>query len=162
MTILARGTFKVIDKRKSITAAVEREVRKRYQLDHRPALTDRPYDTEAGDFIPPQNDPAFIFLIEKPEHDQRTFGRKAGAEKTVTTRGSDVGERARSRNIRDSERLHQARLANKSGDHRRAAELRSSVEKKSRLKPKAKIQSRPFQQGHRPLRSRNNRRRAKQ
>lgn len=152
MTVLAPGTFRVSDYRKPITASAERAVRKRYELDHRPALTDRPYDTEAGDFIPPQNDPAHIFLIEAPEHDERTFGRKPGAAKTVTTRGSDVGERARSRSIRTAEAVHQAAIASKSGDYRGAAQILAGAPK--RIKPKRKMQSRGFDKGHRPLRSR--------
>src|SRR3990167_7519944 len=102
MTLLAPGSFRVSDRRKTIPAAVERAVRKRYQLDHDPALVKRPYDTEACDFIPPQHDPATIFLKEIPAHGEKTYGRKAGAERTVTTRGSDVGDRKLERNIRAS------------------------------------------------------------
>ena len=153
MTILAPGTFKTSDFRKPIPAAVEREVRKRYELDHRPALSTRPYDTEAGDFVPPQNDPRFIVLIESREHDERTFGRKADAEKTVTTRGSDIGEAARVRNIRDTQAIHQAKIALKDGDEKRAAELLATVRKKSRFK-KRSIANRGFSVGRRPLRSR--------
>ena len=110
MTILAPGTFRVRDYRKPIPAAVEKTVRKRYELDHDPALTNRPYDTKAGDFIPPQHDPDFIFLREAASHDEKTFGRKAGAAKTVTTRGSDVGERARTKDIRESQTEHHRRM----------------------------------------------------
>lgn len=145
MTILPAGSFKVSDKRKPIPASVASVVRKRYELDHRPALTDRPYDTEAGDFIPPQNDPAFIELIEDKAHDQRTFGRKADAAKTVTTRGSDVGERARTKDIRTSEAIHAAAMASKAGDYRAAAQILASAPKQSRLKPKRKIPGRPLQ-----------------
>lgn len=153
--ILQPGSFTVSDYRKPITAATERAVRKRYELDHRPALTDRPYDTAAGDFIPPQNDPAFIELIGAKEHDQRTFGRKPDAAKTVTTRGSDTGERARTKDIRTSEAIHAAALASKAGDYRGAAQILATAPKPSRLKPRKKIQSRGFTKGHRPLRSRN-------
>lgn len=148
MTILAPGSFKVSDFRKAISAPTEREVRKRYQLDHRPALTDRPYDTDAGDFIPPQNDPTFIELIEKAAHAERTFGRKAGAEKTVTTRGSDVGERARTRDIRRSEAEHQAAITGK-GAVRPACPGKAYWRKKRELQsrwPKGrKMQSKGFE-----------------
>lgn len=93
-------------------------------------------DTEAGDFIPPQHDPAFIFLIEEAEHDQRTFGRKPGAAKTVTTRGSDVGERARTRRIVRREGAHKKRMAAKEPGQPRDC--------KSRW-PKRKLQSRGWQ-----------------
>lgn len=157
--ILEPGSFRVSDYRRPITAAAERAVRKRYELDHRPALTDRPYDTEAGDFIPPQNDPEHIDLIEARDHDERTFGRKADAAKTTTTRGSDVGERARTRDIRTSEAIHRAALASRDGDYRGAAQILANAPKQSRLKPKRKIESRGFGDGHRPMQSRNDFRR---
>ncbi|NEV75537.1 hypothetical protein DYI24_00380 [Rhodopseudomonas sp. BR0C11] len=145
MPILPAGSFRVSDYRKTIPERVKREVIARdHDFDHRPPLCDRDYDTEAGDFIPPQHDPAHIFATPKPEHRELTTGRKEGAEKTVTTRGSDVGERARIRDIRTSEMIHQAKLASRAGDSARAAELLSSVPKKSRLKPKRKIRSRPL------------------
>jgi len=159
--ILAPGAFKTSDYRKSIPAAVERAVRKRYQLDHDPALTNRSYDTEAEDFIPPQHDASKIFLKEKPAHDEKTFGRKAGAERTVTTRGSDVGEAARDRHVRDGLRLSKMRRAIADGDTQLVANLTAAIEQRSRLKPKRRIPSRPFSKAKMPLRSRNNLRRAK-
>jgi hypothetical protein len=151
--ILPAGSFKTSDYRKAIPAAVEREVRRRYELDHDPALANRAYDTEAGDFIPPQHDASKIFLKEKALHDEKTFGRKAGAAKTVTTRNSDVGEAAHTRDIRDTELLHQAAMIEKAGDRPRAEAYRGLV-RKSRLKPRRKIPSRPFSKQKRPLRSR--------
>jgi len=132
--ILKPGTFRVSDYRRPIPAAVERAVRKRYQLDHRPPLAERPYDTDAGDFIPPQHDPQCIFLVERDEHARRTFGRAIGAAKTVTTRGSDIGEVKRARRIRDSERLHKARMAEKSGDLVAAERLLAEIERPARLR----------------------------
>lgn len=154
MTILAPGTFKTSDYRKPIPAAVERAVRKRYQLDHDPALTNRAYDTEAGDFIPPQNDPSKIFLKEKPAHDEKTFGRKAGAAKTVTTRNSDVGERARTRKILRTEQRHRMRMLAKIVPD-------AILEELGRSKPKRRIPVRLFSKGHRQMRSKNSFRRAK-
>lgn len=143
--ILAPGTFRVSDFRKAISAPTEREVRKRYQLDHRPPLTNRPYDTEAGDFIPPQNDPAHIFLLEKAAHDERTFGRKEGAQKTVSTRGSDVGERARTRDIRASQAEHAAAMQAKSTGEAPPAQKR---------KRKIALRVDPWPQSGRKLQSR--------
>ncbi len=156
MTILRAGKFRVGDHRKDIPESVKKAVRKRYRYDHRPALQDRDFDTETGDFIPPQHDPACIDLIEDGQHDFRTFGRAPGAEQTVTTRGSDSHNRKHRRNVRDSEAIHRAKLAEKDGDDAAAAEHLAEVSRKTRLRPKHRIQNGGFKQGHRPLRSRNN------
>ena len=111
------------------------------RYDHRPPLQDRPYDTEAGDFIPPQNDPDYIEAINSKVHDYRTFGQKPDAEKVVTTRGSDIGEAARVRDIRHTQVLHEVKMAVKRGDPAAIARI-LQVEKKS--KPKRSIPSRPF------------------
>lgn len=179
MTILPAGSFRVSDYRKAIPLAVKLAVVIRQKaadehgvpftdtdvgkidFDHDPALANRDYDTGARDFIPPQHDPEKIVAKRKAKHLEKTTGRKEGAERTVTTRGSDIGERARARNIRDSERLHHAALAAKTGNHTRAAQLRAEVETRGRLTQKRKLQSRGFSKGKRPLRSRNNLRRQK-
>ncbi len=118
------------------------------QFDHAPALTNRPYDTELGDFIPPQNDPAFIFPLLKENHQYKTTGRKPGALKTVTTRGSDVGERSRVQDIRAREAVHLSRIAAKGGNQAEADVILSSVKfKKKHLRPKQKIPHRPWSKG---------------
>jgi len=58
------------------------------QLDHDPALILRPYVD--GYYSPPANDPNYLIYREPREHLQKTTGRKADAEKTVTTKGSDI------------------------------------------------------------------------
>jgi hypothetical protein len=142
VTILQPGTFRVSDYRKSIPNKVKLQVIARdHDFDHRPPLCDRPFDTELNDFVPPQNDPDHLFAILRADHDQHTFGRKPGAEKTVTTRGSDVGERARTRAIQASEAVHQAQLASKVGDYKGAAVILASARQK---RQKRKIPSRPF------------------
>lgn len=149
--ILQPGTFRVSDHRKDIPDRVVKEVLKRYRRDHRPALTDRPYDTVAGDFIPPQLDPNFIEIIEIAEHDRRTFGRKPGAEKTGSTRGSDIGNMRVARDIAARTAVHQATLATKRGDIAEATRIlataRSKPGMKARLKPKKKWPKRPFPKG---------------
>lgn len=113
------------------------------QFDHAPALTNRPYDTYARDFIPPQNDPKYIIPLLKANHLYKTVGRKPGAEKTVTTRGSDVGERSRVQDIRVSEAVHLARIAAKSGNQAEADDILSSVKfKKKHVRHKRKIPQR--------------------
>lgn len=110
MTILKAGTFKVSDFRKAIpdmtkvTCVLNQDCRcgcgcgARLQapdiaFDHRPPLSQRDYDTEAGDFIPGQNDTAFLRAIRKRCHDQQTFG--PGGERRIHTRGSDRSEPGR-------------------------------------------------------------------
>jgi hypothetical protein len=147
VTILQPGSFRVSDFRKPIPEKVKRQVVARgHEFDHDPALNARPYDTDAGDFIPPQHDPDFIVLRRNGEHDEKTFGRKEGAERTVTTRGSDVGEAARITDIQLSEAIHKAAMASKRGEYRRAAEILATAPKR-KLKVKRKIPSRPFAKG---------------
>lgn len=173
--ILEPGKFRVSDYRKAIPTAVKLQVvinqfhrrlvstgedeglttmpatiepidARRLRFDHRPPLEVRPYDTEVGDFIPPQNDPQYIDAITIEEHDFRTFGRKPGAEKTVTTRGSDTGEAARVRGIKESEQRHQAIVAAKAGleNNDLGAVLDGLAPIAKKQWPKQKISSRPF------------------
>jgi hypothetical protein len=81
------------------------------EFDHRPALVARPRIN--GDTDPPQSDPDYIEAIHKDCHLWRTSGRKPGAAKTVTTRGSDVGEAARSRAITATQAEFRRRLLRK-------------------------------------------------
>lgn len=64
-------------------------------LDHDPALILRPYNPRIKDvaarYTPHAHDPDALIYREKGNHDQKTFGRKEGAERTVTTKGSDIG-----------------------------------------------------------------------
>ncbi|BBZ94285.1 hypothetical protein BRDID11004_48120 [Bradyrhizobium diazoefficiens] len=136
--ILEPGTFRVSDYRKAIPTLVKLKCllvaiakgtiphqkphtfepavdAEHLRFDHRPPLEARPYDTAAGDFIPPQNDPAHLEALTDEQHDFRTFGRRPGAEITATTRGSDIGEAARIRNIKDSTAQHHAIMAAKAG-----------------------------------------------
>lgn len=169
MTLLLAGSFRVSDYRKQIPDWVKVAVAIRLvsdnglivipevfarnlEYDHDPALQFRDYDTEKGDFIPPQNDPAHIFAKPKAEHLHKTTGRKPDAERTVTTAGSDLGEAARTRSIRDTLAIHEAKMASKAGDFTAAAQILGAVKRKSRLKPKSRIPSRGFSRQHRPMR----------
>jgi 5-methylcytosine-specific restriction endonuclease McrA len=60
------------------------------QFDHRPALEQRPVNEAGTDYVPAQLDPGFIEGLHESCHLQRTVGRKPGAERTVTTKGSDA------------------------------------------------------------------------
>lgn len=169
--ILESGSFNVADYRKAIPAWVKVQVildkfaalacrgvciftpngymenfddARTIQFDHDPALTNRPFDTVAQDFIPPQNDPAHIVARHAANHLEKTTGRKAGAAVTVTTRGSDVGERSRTSDIRASEAVHLARLAAKAGRTDEATKILASARlRKKHTRPKTKIASRP-------------------
>lgn len=89
-----------------------------YQLDHDPALILRRYSERTGKYTPAANNPDFLIYRRKDDHLQKTTGRRPGAERTVTTKGSDIGLKTKF-----------AKLARRD------------------TKPKSKIPSRPFQKG---------------
>jgi hypothetical protein len=60
------------------------------QLDHDPALILREFNPRTGKYKPDANDPEFLVYREKSDHLHKTTGRKPGAAKTVTTKGSDI------------------------------------------------------------------------
>lgn len=171
--ILRAGSFNVNEYRKAIPVTVKLAVVIRQnscstdgrgftveeallggiEFDHDPALINRDYDTDAGDFIPPQLRPDLIFAKRKGQHQEKTTGRKEGAEQTVTTRGSDVGEATRVEKITTSEAIHQAAMASKAGDYPGAAQILAAAPKPP--VPAKKIRSAGFQKAHRPLRSGN-------
>ena len=65
------------------------------QFDHRPSIIMRAVNVDRTDYHPPQNDPEFIEALHSRCHLERTTGRKRDAEKTVTTKGSDVWQKAK-------------------------------------------------------------------
>lgn len=69
------------------------------EYDHRPAIVMRAVNVEGTDYHPPQNDPDFIDALHKACHLHRTVGRIPGAEKTITTKGSDAHLAAKFRKI---------------------------------------------------------------
>ncbi len=170
--ILEPGSFRVADYRKSMSWRVKCEALMWYyrdlidyarangyqkslppnistlplaevEFDHRPPLYVRPYDTEAGDFIPRQNDPQYIVPCAKRDHLEKTTGRKADAERTVSTAGSDMGNRRKTSDIRAAEAFHKVALAVKAGDHQRAAIILSTANlKKKHTRPKQRIKQR--------------------
>lgn len=94
------------------------------QFDHRPPLRLREVNAARTDYVPPQNDPDYLWAVHVPCHLERTTGRRRDAERTVTTVGSDAWAMKRER---------------------------QRTRPKKFRKP---IPSRPFPEGHRPLRSR--------
>ena len=69
------------------------------QFDHRPAIIMRDVNCDGDDYLPPQNDPKYIDPLHKVCHLRRTVGRLPGAEKTVTTKGSDAWLAAKFRKL---------------------------------------------------------------
>jgi hypothetical protein len=74
-----------------------------HALDHDPALVLRSYNPRIKDvaarYTPHAHDPAHLVYLSKPDHQQKTTGRKPGAERTITTKGSDVGIAAKFRRL---------------------------------------------------------------
>lgn len=98
-------------------------------FDHRPPLEARKFDTAKWDTVPAANDPAHIQAITVEQHDKLTNG--PGGTTRITTRGSDTGERSRTRNIRRSHDEHQAVMEAKAAGRPRPKPT----------KPKQKIRS---------------------
>ena len=61
-----------------------------YEIDHDPALVLRKRNRVTGKLIPDANNPKYLVYRHKDEHLQKTVGRKPGAERTITSKGSDV------------------------------------------------------------------------
>lgn len=61
------------------------------ELDHDPALILRAFNPKTGEYMPAANDPAYLIYRDGESHQQKTTGRKPGALRTVTTKGSDIG-----------------------------------------------------------------------
>jgi hypothetical protein len=59
------------------------------ELDHDPALENRQFNPKTGKYKPDANDPRYLIYREKLLHLQKTTGRRPGAERTVTSKGSD-------------------------------------------------------------------------
>lgn len=58
------------------------------ELDHDPALSLR--KRRNGRLVPAANNPRFLIYRTPDDHLQKTVGRKPGAERTVTAKGSDI------------------------------------------------------------------------
>jgi hypothetical protein len=110
------------------------------QYDHDPALGLREWDEEKQDFIPAQLDPESIVIRTKPAHRTKTSGRKGEAK--VTSYGSDAHAIAKIDRVQKDQAAFRGRLLAKDAGDRSPEQTR----------PKAKIPSRNFSGGHRPLR----------
>lgn len=83
------------------------------QLDHNPALGLRKFSPETGEYKPRETDHRYLeYRRAEPgqnEHLQKTTGRKADAERTVTTKGSDVWLMKKFRRL-EGEPRHKAKI----------------------------------------------------
>jgi hypothetical protein len=70
-----------------------------FQLDHDPALILRRFNHINGRYTPAANNPDFLIYRQKDDHLQKTTGRKPGAERTITTKGSDIGLKTKFRKL---------------------------------------------------------------
>lgn len=94
-----------------------------FQLDHDPALSLRWYNSGSDRYYPDANNPAYLAYRAKDRHLQKTTGRRPGAERTVTSKDSDV-------------------WLKKKFDR---------LEGRTKRRPKQKIRSRGFQKGKRKI-----------
>jgi hypothetical protein len=105
-----------------------------HALDHDPALILRPYNPRIKDvaarYTPHAHDPAALVYRAKADHQQKTTGRKPGAEHTATTKGSDIGLAAKFRRL-------ERRQAN------RKVRGKPAVRKPRKAKPRLKHSQRP-------------------
>ena len=88
-----------------------------HALDHDPALILRPYNARIKDvaarYTPHAHDPAALVYRAKADHQQKTTGRKPGAERTVTVKGSDVGLAAKFRRLERSKPKRKAKIVSR-------------------------------------------------
>lgn len=164
MTILVAGTFKTSKYRKAIPlrvmlAVIVRAVKETWEkddltkawldemiaaclageirFDHRPALAERDYDTDARDFIPPQHAPDKIDAILAENHNVRTFGAYGEPQR------GDLTNRARVKEIANNHEDFKERQAAKAG----LTHERRTVPKRKKSPPKRKIANRGFPKG---------------
>ena len=71
----------------------------RIEYDHRPAIIMRSVNVDGTDYHPSQTDPDFIDALHKGCHLMRTVGRLPGAERTITSKGSDTWLAAKFRKL---------------------------------------------------------------
>lgn len=73
-------------------------------LDHDPALILRYFNPVTGNYTPAANDPNHLIYRTERDHLEKTTGRKSDAERTVTTKGSDIYLKAKFRRLESKPR----------------------------------------------------------
>lgn len=112
----------------------------KFALDHDPALILRKYNPRIKDvaarYTPHAHDPDALVYREKADHQQKTTGRKPGAERTITTKGSDVGLKTK---------FARLERPSKSGTKLRSQKRKRTIKSRGFAKgPKKRLQSRGF------------------
>lgn len=86
-----------------------------HACDHDPALILRHYHPHAKDvaarYSPHAHNPDFLVYRSKQDHQRKTTGRKPGASRTVTVKGSDVGLAAKFRRLEREKPKPKAKFA---------------------------------------------------
>ena len=80
------------------------------QLDHDPALILREFNNRTGRYTPAANDPDHLIYRAPRAHLQKTIGRRADAEKTVTTKGSDIWLKSKFRRLEQPRKKPKAKI----------------------------------------------------
>lgn len=115
-------------------------------LDHDPALIRRPYNPRIKDvaarYTPHAHDPAALIYREKANHGEKTTGRKPGAARTVTIKGSDIGYKTKFNRLERKKKEAETKAFFKA---RKPGTLQGWANIINR--PKAKIPGRPFPKG---------------
>ena len=60
------------------------------ELDHDPALVLRRRNKHTGRYVPAHDDPRYLIYRGRDDHLHKTTGRQPGAERTITSKGSDL------------------------------------------------------------------------
>lgn len=114
-------------------------------LDHDPALILRDYDPTvsgvAARYTPHAHDPNHLVYRTKEDHQQKTTGRKPGALRTVTTKGSDIGIKTKFARLERKEKLAQTKKMFASRKPNTPSDWAKII---GGERPKQKIQSRGF------------------
>ena len=103
------------DKLAVMLAALSEALGDVLQLDHDPALILRQYKVDrrkppAAWYTPNANDPAHLIYRPLRDHGEKTFGRKADAEKTVTTKGSDIWLKSKFKRLEQPTKKRRAKI----------------------------------------------------
>jgi len=84
-----------------------------FQLDHDPALVLRKFNRRTGKYTPDANNPDYLVYRTTADHQQKTTGRKPGALKTITTKGSDIGLKTKFARLERKTRKRKQKIASR-------------------------------------------------
>ena len=136
--------LKVFQRQKGICMSCHAPITDSAEYDHRPAIISRPVNAAGTDYDPPQLDPEHIEALHPECHQQRTTGRRPGAERTVTTKGSDIWLKTKFARLEKPRK--RSRMGVPRGFGKRPPSSDEELDKAAPLRknPGRKIPSRPF------------------